>query len=84
MPLLFSQSGVNRLAFRLKFIFAGRRLTCIHAVRFTADRTAVSQRGVCVFPKQDHLTIEDQKLLARKLGELTCRPHTSGLYIHPM
>ena len=56
----------------------------MHAFYFTADRTAVSQRGVCVFPKQDHLTIEDQKLLARKPGELTCRPHTSGLYIHPL
>ena len=37
----------------------------MHAFYFTADRTAFSQRGVCVFPKQDHLTIEDQKLLAR-------------------
>ncbi|CAF9910066.1 MAG: hypothetical protein ALECFALPRED_006146 [Alectoria fallacina] len=44
----------------------------------------ISQRGVCIFPKQEHLTIEDQKLLARKLGELTCRPHTSGLHIHPL
>ncbi|CAD6578837.1 MAG: hypothetical protein ASARMPRED_008868 [Alectoria sarmentosa] len=44
----------------------------------------ISQRGVCIFPKQDHLTIEDQKLLGRKLGELTCRPHTSGLSIHPL
>ena len=48
------------------------------------NQMAVSQRGVCVFPKQEHLTIEDQKLLARKLGELTCRPHTSGLHIHPL
>ena len=48
------------------------------------DLLPVSQRGVCVFPKQEHLTIEDQKLLARKLGELTCRPYTSGLHIHPL
>ncbi|KAK0507291.1 hypothetical protein JMJ35_010329 [Cladonia borealis] len=44
----------------------------------------ISQRGVCVFPKQAELTIEDQKVLARKLGQLTCRPHTSDLYIHPL
>ncbi|KAL9100848.1 MAG: hypothetical protein Q9187_009315, partial [Circinaria calcarea] len=44
----------------------------------------ISQRGVCVFPGQADLTIEDQKLLGRKLGELTYRPHTSGLAIHPL
>ncbi|KAL9067073.1 MAG: hypothetical protein Q9161_007163 [Pseudevernia consocians] len=54
------------------------------ALRITNNTLPVSQRGVCVFLKQEHLTIEDQKLLARKLGELTCRPHTSGLGIHPL
>ena len=55
-----------------------------HTIRSDLDLLLVSQRGVCIFPKQEHLTIEDQKLLASKLGELTCRPHTSGLHIHPL
>lgn len=56
---------MNWFVFRPKLIFAERRITYMHAFYFTADRTVVSQRGVCVFPKQDHLTIEDQKLFAR-------------------
>ncbi|TAQ90510.1 hypothetical protein B7494_g1210 [Chlorociboria aeruginascens] len=44
----------------------------------------ISQRGVCVFPNQKDLTISDEKLLARKLGELTYRPYTSDLAIHPL
>ena len=44
----------------------------------------VSYRGVCVFPKQSALSIPDQKLLCRKLGQLTTRPETSDLWIHPV
>ena len=36
----------------------------------------VSQRGVVFFRNQD-LTIEDQKLLGQRLGELTGKPETS-------
>ncbi|KAI3323642.1 taurine catabolism dioxygenase [Xylariaceae sp. AK1471] len=44
----------------------------------------ISRRGLCVFPKQAELTVADQKLLCRKLGELTTRPSTSDLWIHPV
>lgn len=44
----------------------------------------VSRRGLCVFPKQTTLSIPDQKLLCRKLGQLTTRPPTSDLWIHPV
>lgn len=44
----------------------------------------VSRRGLCVFPKQTTLSISDQKLLCRKLGQLTTRPPTSDLWIHPV
>lgn len=44
----------------------------------------VSIRGFVVFPKQTDLTIPDQKLLVRKLGQLTARPSTSDLWIHPV
>ncbi|KAL9622027.1 MAG: hypothetical protein Q9160_003526 [Pyrenula sp. 1 TL-2023] len=44
----------------------------------------IAQRGVCVFPGQKNLTIADQKLLCHKLGQLTARPYTSGLNIHPL
>lgn len=44
----------------------------------------VSERGFCVFRKQSNLSIADEKLLCHKLGQLTTRPYTSGLYIHPV
>ncbi|POS79317.1 TfdA family Taurine catabolism dioxygenase TauD [Diaporthe helianthi] len=44
----------------------------------------VSQRGVVFFRKQDDLTPELQKELLTRLGELTCRPASSGLHIHPV
>ncbi|KAI1432069.1 hypothetical protein GGR50DRAFT_629286 [Xylaria sp. CBS 124048] len=44
----------------------------------------VSRRGVCVFPKQTSLSVADQKLLCRKLGQLTTRPSASDLWIHPV
>ncbi|KAL7269555.1 hypothetical protein RUND412_007780 [Rhizina undulata] len=43
----------------------------------------VSQRGVVFFRNQE-LTLEEQKLLGRKLGELTGKPKTSGLHVHPL
>lgn len=44
----------------------------------------VSQRGFCVFRGQSNLSIADEKMLAHRLGQLTTRPYTSGLYIHPV
>jgi alpha-ketoglutarate-dependent taurine dioxygenase len=47
------------------------------------DQT-VSQRGVVVFRAQDDVDTEILKKLALRLGELTGRPSTSGLHIHPV
>ncbi|KAH7325717.1 hypothetical protein B0I35DRAFT_405075 [Stachybotrys elegans] len=44
----------------------------------------VSQRGVVFFRKQDDLTTELQKELVQRLGELSGKPSTSGLHIHPV
>ena len=44
----------------------------------------VSQRGVVVFRAQDDVDTEILKTLAIRLGELTGRPSTSGLHIHPL
>jgi alpha-ketoglutarate-dependent taurine dioxygenase len=44
----------------------------------------ISQRGVVFFRAQDGLTNELQKTLILRLGELTGRPTTSGLHIHPL
>ncbi|AEO55632.1 hypothetical protein MYCTH_2051168 [Thermothelomyces thermophilus ATCC 42464] len=44
----------------------------------------ISQRGVVFFRAQDGLTNETQKNLILRLGELTGRPATSGLHIHPI
>jgi len=43
----------------------------------------VAQRGVVFFHDQD-ITIEQQKILARRMGELTGRPASSGLHKHPI
>ncbi|WWC66111.1 uncharacterized protein I206_100011 [Kwoniella pini CBS 10737] len=42
----------------------------------------ISQRGVVFFRSQD-LDIADQKVLGKKLGELSGHPHDSSLHIHP-
>ncbi|CAI4212655.1 unnamed protein product [Parascedosporium putredinis] len=43
----------------------------------------VSQRGVLFFRNQD-LSIEDQKLLGQRLGELTGKPESSKLHRHAL
>ena len=44
----------------------------------------VSERGVVFFRAQDNLTNELQKTFIQKLGELTGKPDTSTLHIHPV
>lgn len=44
----------------------------------------ISQRGVVFFRAQDNLTNNLQKQLVLKLGQLTGRPSTSTLHIHPL
>ncbi|KAJ9142918.1 Taurine catabolism dioxygenase [Pleurostoma richardsiae] len=44
----------------------------------------ISQRGVVFFRAQDELDNDLQKKLILRLGELTGRPATSGLHIHPI
>lgn len=44
----------------------------------------VSQRGVVFFRAQDDLTNELQKELIQKIGELSGKPKTSKLHIHPV
>lgn len=44
----------------------------------------VSQRGVVFFRAQDELTNDLQKKLILRLGELTGRPKTSSLHVHPL
>ncbi|KAL1900307.1 hypothetical protein Sste5346_002618 [Sporothrix stenoceras] len=44
----------------------------------------VSQRGVVFFRKQDNVTDELQKELVQRLGELSGKPSTSKLHIHPV
>ena len=44
----------------------------------------VSQRGVVFFRKQDNLTNDLQKRFIQRLGELSGKPSTSTLHIHPI
>ncbi|KAF9890602.1 hypothetical protein FE257_005733 [Aspergillus nanangensis] len=44
----------------------------------------ISQRGVVFFRKQDGLNDDLQKELVQRLGELSGKPATSGLHIHPI
>lgn len=48
------------------------------------SNSLVAQRGVVFFRAQDGLTNELQKKLILRLGELTGRPKTSTLHIHPL
>lgn len=44
----------------------------------------IAQKGVVFFRGQDDLSVDAQKLLVQKLGELSLKPKTSGLHIHPI
>ncbi|KAL2842500.1 hypothetical protein BJX68DRAFT_257784 [Aspergillus pseudodeflectus] len=44
----------------------------------------VAERGVVFFRAQDNLTNNLQKELIMRMGELTGRPRTHGLHIHPV
>jgi len=44
----------------------------------------ISERGVVFFRAQNELTNDIQKYLIQKLGELTGKPRSSGLHIHPI
>ncbi|RAH50588.1 TauD/TfdA dioxygenase family protein [Aspergillus brunneoviolaceus CBS 621.78] len=44
----------------------------------------VSQRGVVFFRKQDDLDNDLQKELVQRLGQLSGKPSTSGLHVHPI
>ncbi|EME45222.1 hypothetical protein DOTSEDRAFT_71063 [Dothistroma septosporum NZE10] len=44
----------------------------------------ISSRGVVYFRKQDDLTNDLQKQLIQRLGELSGKPSTSTLHIHPV
>jgi len=44
----------------------------------------ISQRGVVFFRKQDDITNDLQKELVQRLGQLSGKPSTSGLHIHPV
>ncbi|KAJ6134023.1 hypothetical protein N7523_000345 [Penicillium sp. IBT 18751x] len=44
----------------------------------------ISQRGVVFFRKQDGLDDNLQKELVQRLGELSGKPKTSGLHVHPI
>ncbi|KAK4544701.1 hypothetical protein LTR36_003950 [Oleoguttula mirabilis] len=44
----------------------------------------ISSRGVVFFRKQDNLTNDLQKALIQRLGELSGKPSTSTLHIHPV
>jgi alpha-ketoglutarate-dependent taurine dioxygenase len=55
-----------------------------HITELTHDTVSVSQRGVVFFRKQDNLTDDLQKKFILRLGELSGRPATSTLHIHPL
>ncbi|KAK0617509.1 hypothetical protein B0T14DRAFT_605558 [Immersiella caudata] len=44
----------------------------------------ISQRGVVFFRAQDGITDDLQKELVQRLGQLSGKPATSGLHIHPI
>ena len=59
-------------------------MPCTPCIAFGSDGNLVSERGVVFFRAQDSLTNDIQKQLIQRLGELTGKPKTSGLHIHPV
>lgn len=47
------------------------------------DLAITVSHHVVVFFRDQDITVEEQKVLAEKLGSLTGKPKTSGLHIHP-
>ena len=60
------------------------RLATPHVIRCHNAIVPVSERGVVFFRKQDRLTNELQKRLILRLGEVSGRPPTSTLHVHPI
>jgi len=46
--------------------------------------SSVAQRGVVFFRSQNNMTNDLQKILITRLGQLSGRPESSGLHIHPL
>lgn len=62
----------------------GESKTTVFLIRVSIlTSSIVSQRGVVFFRDQD-INIEDQKILGTKLGELSGKPDTSKLHVHPI
>jgi alpha-ketoglutarate-dependent taurine dioxygenase len=56
----------------------------LSSLRNLANGHEVSQRGAVFFRKQDDITDDLQKELVQRLGELSGKPSTSKLHIHPV
>jgi alpha-ketoglutarate-dependent taurine dioxygenase len=59
-------------------------LYSLSSLLLTERTPQVSRRGVVFFRKQDNITNDLQKELVQRLGELSGKPKTSGLHIHPV
>jgi alpha-ketoglutarate-dependent taurine dioxygenase len=59
-------------------------VSCSISGNFFDSPDPVSQRGVVFFRKQDDVTNDLQKELVQRLGELSGKPSTSKLHIHPV
>lgn len=86
-PLIYSGSLDQYESFDLTTVI-GKEFPTVQLTELLKDDAkikdlaiTVSQRGVVFFRNQD-INIEEQKILAQKLGELTGKPQTSKLHKH--
>lgn len=80
----FDNTPVIGTTFPDKSVQLSHLLTAPNSNELIKDlATLVSHRGVVFFSDQD-LDIQQQKELAAKLGELSGKPATSKLHIHPI
>ena len=56
----------------------------LHPTNDSLTTHTVSQRGVVFFRKQDDINNDLQKQLVQRLGELSGKPESSKLHIHPV
>jgi len=89
LPLSYSGTLDNYESFDVTSVI-GREFPKIQITDILSDdgkirdlAILVSQRGVVFFRNQD-ISIDDQKVLGQKLGELTGKPETSKLHKHAL
>ncbi len=79
-----SDALLRELAITSRFPYQASHHLCAQRPLLNTKSVLVSQRGVVFFRAQGELGDDLQKELGQRLGDLTGKPKTSKLHIHPL